>query len=89
MPAAAQFYKYVDKDGNIHFTDDINQVPPEQRAKIRSYEESESNPEAGEATPQAEEPQNEEQQPDAIAGSDESGQASLEDTRKRLEEWNR
>jgi hypothetical protein len=39
-PACAQFYKYLDKQGNMRFTDDINQVPESQRAKVRSYEES-------------------------------------------------
>lgn len=36
-PASAQFYKYLDHQGNIRFTDDINQVPESQRSKIRSY----------------------------------------------------
>ncbi len=36
-PASAQFYKYLDKQGNIRFTDDINQVPENQRNNIRSY----------------------------------------------------
>jgi hypothetical protein len=39
-PASAQFYKYVDEDGNIRFTDDINQVPEAQRATVKSYEEA-------------------------------------------------
>ena len=39
-PASAQFYKYVDEDGNIRFTDDINQVPAQQRATVKSYEEA-------------------------------------------------
>ena len=44
-PASAQFYKYVDEDGNIRFTDDINQVPAGQRATVKSYEEAVSEPE--------------------------------------------
>jgi hypothetical protein len=36
-PASAQFYKYLDKQGNVRFTDDINQVPENQRNHIRSY----------------------------------------------------
>ena len=39
-PAGAQFYRYTDKQGNVRFTDDINQVPEAQRGKARSYEES-------------------------------------------------
>jgi hypothetical protein len=40
VSATAEFYKYVDEEGNVHFTDDINQVPAAQRAKIHSYIES-------------------------------------------------
>ena len=36
-PASAQFYKYLDKQGNVRFTDDINQVPENQRSHIHSY----------------------------------------------------
>lgn len=36
-PASAQFYKYLDQQGNVRFTDDINQVPENQRSHIRSY----------------------------------------------------
>ncbi|MCU0590067.1 MAG: DUF4124 domain-containing protein [Desulfobacterales bacterium] len=36
-PASAQFYKFMDQQGNIRFTDDINQVPENQRSKARSY----------------------------------------------------
>ena len=39
-PASAQFYKYIDEDGNIRFTDDINQVPKQQRTTVKSYEEA-------------------------------------------------
>lgn len=41
-PACAQFYKYLDKQGNVRFTDDINQIPDIQRAKAHSYEESQA-----------------------------------------------
>jgi hypothetical protein len=36
-PACAQFYKYVDQKGHLRFTDDINQVPENQRNKAASY----------------------------------------------------
>jgi hypothetical protein len=39
-PASAQFYKYVDEQGNVRFTDDINQVPENQRTRVRRYVES-------------------------------------------------
>jgi hypothetical protein len=37
--ASAEFYKYLDEKGNVHFTDDFNQVPADQREKIQGYEE--------------------------------------------------
>ena len=37
--ASADFYKYVDEKGNVHFTDDFNQVPADQRKQVREYEE--------------------------------------------------
>ena len=39
-PVSADFYKYYDADGNVHFTDDYNQVPPEQREDVDQYEET-------------------------------------------------
>jgi hypothetical protein len=37
--ASAEFYKYVDEKGHVHFTDDFNQVPANQREQVRGYEE--------------------------------------------------
>jgi len=37
FPAAAEFYKYRDAQGNVHFTDDLSQVPEAQRPKAESY----------------------------------------------------
>lgn len=42
LPAAGEFYKYVDENGDTRFTDDINQVPPAQRDRVSSYVESQS-----------------------------------------------
>ena len=39
VSASAEFYKYHDKNGNVHFTDDFNKVPPDQRAAVKGYEE--------------------------------------------------
>ncbi|MDY6793282.1 MAG: DUF4124 domain-containing protein [Thermodesulfobacteriota bacterium] len=36
---SAEFYKYVDENGNTHFTDDFNKVPQDQRAGLKGYEE--------------------------------------------------
>ena len=39
--AQAAFYKYVDKNGNIHFTDKIDSIPKEYRNQIKVYKEKE------------------------------------------------
>lgn len=39
---SAEFYKYVDENGNTCFTDDFNKIPENQRAGLKGYEESES-----------------------------------------------
>ena len=43
-PVTAQFYRYIDRNGNLRFTDDYNKVPVEQRASIREYHESGKGP---------------------------------------------
>lgn len=84
--AAAEFYKYVDEDGNVHFTDDINQVPEAQRAKIRSYVESENQDPAEQEVSQekqSEQAATDQQTNFPDLSEDESG--SLEDAKKRID----
>jgi hypothetical protein len=40
-PAQVAFYKYVDKNGNIHFTDKLYSIPKEYRNQIKIYKEAE------------------------------------------------
>jgi len=42
--ASAEFYRYLDDDGTVTYTDDMNSVPPEQRAIAREYFEYSSPP---------------------------------------------
>ena len=37
--AQAEFYKYYDEQGNVHFTDDYNKVPENQRQKVEGFDE--------------------------------------------------
>ena len=64
-PAASQFYRYTDKDGHTIFTDDLNQVPIEQRSGTRTYTESKTTPE-----PKTDASSREEKPPAQKAGED-------------------
>jgi len=35
----AKFYKYIDKDGNIRFVDEISKIPPQYMNQIKEYKE--------------------------------------------------
>jgi hypothetical protein len=57
ISVSAEFYKYHDENGNVHFTDDFNKVPPDQRTAVKGYEEieatKEEEKESAAAEPQA------------------------------------
>ena len=40
VPVSAEFYKFIDEDGNVQFTDDLTKVPINQREGVNKYIES-------------------------------------------------
>ena len=48
--ASAEFYKYYDEKGNVHFTDDYNKVPANQRQNVEGYREYRSSHDKSKAT---------------------------------------
>lgn len=75
--AAAEIYKYYDEQGNLHFTDDYNNVPIDQRKNVKGYKEIVSE-EPGEETAAADRQPPPEEEPIPSAEAGESGQADFE-----------
>ncbi len=70
--AEAAFYKYVDKNGGVHFTDQIDAIPPEYRNQIKEYRDRQpavkpSSKEEAESAEQAKQKRDAEQKKEAEA----------------------
>jgi clan AA aspartic protease (TIGR02281 family) len=37
--AQSEFFRYVDKDGRVHYVDDMSRIPPEYREELKAYRE--------------------------------------------------
>mgnify|MGYP001825124680 FL=1 len=86
VSAAAEIYKYVDEDGNVHFTDDINQVPEAQRDKVSSYVESVSeDPPDQEITQENQSEQSATDQQANLPDLSDDESESLEDAKQRID----
>ena len=44
MPASAEYYQYKDSQGNNRFTDDVANIPEDQRPDIKTFESVQSEP---------------------------------------------
>jgi len=49
MPAGAEYYRYTDDNGNVCFTDNLGDVPKDQREVAKQYDSSGAQPDAGSA----------------------------------------
>ncbi len=88
FPASAEFYKYYDEDGNVHFTDDYNKVPADQREEVEGYEESISEELSSEEAEEAEETaETEEQETEASAEESEIASTEAYDVDKKVGEF--
>jgi Domain of unknown function (DUF4124) len=80
--AQAEIYKYVDEEGNYHFTDDLNQVPPDQREAMEASQEYESDGDAKQGNVQAESEQAAESEQTAESEQGEETDPELESSYK-------
>ena len=75
--ADAAFYKYVDKKGNVHFTDRFESIPEEYRNQIKEYKEMKQ--------PEAPPPQEKGEPKDPAAAERDRQQQEAEQKRKEAE----
>jgi len=69
-PASAQIYKYIDEDGKKRWTDDLSQVPKEQRSSAQPVETTSQTPTDANKTPPS---------PSTTEAADVNGPAPIQD----------
>ena len=86
MLANAQIYRYTDEEGVVRFTDDLAQVPPDQRPKTEQYQEYDTGSTqveeagaAGEKSGRGEAADDSSKDEEEAAVSPESGDAAAQD----------
>jgi type I site-specific restriction-modification system R (restriction) subunit len=98
FPVAAEMYKYIDENGQTLWTDDLSQVPVEQREKVERYQSVGNVPNAQQSDlPQTGTTRNDKNQNDSIEISRaalekekadlDSQYQSLTKERQELEKW--
>lgn len=83
LPASAEFYKYRDASGVLRFTDNLAEVPPDQRPNVSTYEGVQTS--GDDPAKDAAAPASAEVEKSAVVGTESGVKEDLQEERKRLE----
>jgi chromosome segregation ATPase len=84
--ASAEIYKYYDEQGDVHFTDDYNKVPVDQRKNVKGYKEVISD-ETDEVNPETEETEGESQEEETQNPTDEAAKSAKYNFEAKIKEF--
>lgn len=84
VPASGEFYKYRDQNGVLRFTDNLAEVPPDQRPKVTTYEGAQTSADSPPGPSSA--PSASEEKAAAISGAGDQAREDIEEERQRLEQ---